>query len=355
MATFRNLVVHAIGVGFIQRASAVSYESDQNTGVAEKYTFIAIGGVLVIPIVFGWIYTRITLRRFLKLNSSNEAKSGLVSDSSGSSAAMRQAFIGAHLARLLDMKSNPVLRLWWKRQDKLYNLNNGENDLEAGISDERKLQPQNPKSKPKKEKHHKRGSVEESSTAHDLPPVLQETVSESAKQQKKEKKHRKHESRVESAEAPVRSEPMPVQSVEENTRPDVSPISHDTAGDNGKQPSKEKKHHRHEQRVESSELAVGSEPVPGGVPEENTVTGEVGANKHSKHKKEKKEQSDAQATGTPTPEESVGNLPHDEGLESASKHKKHKKAAENGPTSDEEKVKKEKKHKHERSGGAEIP
>jgi hypothetical protein len=181
MTSFWDLV-GAISLAYIQQVSAVTYESPMNVGVAEKYTFIAIGAVLAIPIIFGYVYTRITLRRIRKLTAGTELKSGLVVDSASASVGTRQAGIGAHFFRLLDMKSNPVLRLWWKRQEKLYSQNGADNDLEAQlVKDERKGSSSIALPKPKKDR---RPKLETSGTGNtEVDPV-----DDATKRSKKEKK-----------------------------------------------------------------------------------------------------------------------------------------------------------------------
>lgn len=109
---------------------AVSYGAPQITGSLTKYTLIAIGGVFVTPLLIGLIYTRITLYRFRRTQAANDSKNASGTDSSSSSRSSRRMTLSAYLLRLLDMRSNPILRLWWKRQSKLYS-NISDNDIEA--------------------------------------------------------------------------------------------------------------------------------------------------------------------------------------------------------------------------------
>jgi hypothetical protein len=108
----------------------VSYGAPQVTGNITNYTLIAIGGVFVTPLLIGLIYTRITLYRFRRKQAASEAKNASGTDSSSSSRSSKRMTLPASLLRLLDMRSNPILRLWWKRQSKLYS-NISDNDIEA--------------------------------------------------------------------------------------------------------------------------------------------------------------------------------------------------------------------------------
>jgi hypothetical protein len=126
MNIFLACPLHFVGVIGVQ---AVSYGTPETDSDVRRYTLISIGVVLSLPFVVGLIFTRIKLYRFRKAQNSKDLKGISELEASKVSTTSRKSTLPAQVVRLLDTKPNPILRLWWKRQTKLYL--SGEADLEG--------------------------------------------------------------------------------------------------------------------------------------------------------------------------------------------------------------------------------
>jgi hypothetical protein len=117
-----------VGVAFLH-VEAVPYgspELDQNT---YQYTLYALAGAIGLPLVVGIIYTQISMYRARRAAVSSASKSATTNEVFSASLSSKKSTVATYIVRLNDMRSNPVLRLWWNRQAKLYSTS--ENDLEA--------------------------------------------------------------------------------------------------------------------------------------------------------------------------------------------------------------------------------
>ena len=184
MTRFFLFLVHAALHVVLGNAQAVAYESAQQVETARLITLCTMGGFLVVPILFGIVYTKYLAfklakadARDVKQNANNDGNMGQVLSSKSGGMQMKS----------LDMKTNTVLRIWWKRQAKLYDL---ERDGEApvkkteddgGISSPAPVREARPK-KEKKEKKEKKGHPEKDESGDLLSPSAP-------------KKHKKHKSK----------------------------------------------------------------------------------------------------------------------------------------------------------------
>ena len=106
---------------------AVPYGSPSLDQSALDYTLIAVGAALGLPILFGIVYARISVYRTRSLLSTTDKSASTEVISASTSG--KRAGMASYLTRMSDMRSNPVLRLWWNRQGKLYSTT--ENDAES--------------------------------------------------------------------------------------------------------------------------------------------------------------------------------------------------------------------------------
>ena len=107
-------------LGLIQVSSAVRYTSDKLTSTMNMITLIAMGFVFIVPVVVVLLYVRLSsVKRGLK---TAEVKSSSAGENFGTSPSDWRSAAGSLYARLSEMKSNPVVRLWWRKQEKMYKL-----------------------------------------------------------------------------------------------------------------------------------------------------------------------------------------------------------------------------------------
>jgi len=164
---------------------AVQYKSSVVPDKVRLYTLIAMISMVVLPVIVAIVYIRLTVFAVKRGSQVTEKKSSSIADTYGSSLSDWKSLAGSFFARLADMKSNPVLRLWWKRQERMYKL---APDDEA--SRDEKSDPKHKKSKKEKEKKVKK-EMEPSSV--DVEEGLVETSSlmDSTPKQKKVKKEKR--------------------------------------------------------------------------------------------------------------------------------------------------------------------
>ena len=162
---------------------AVSYGTPQTDDSTTKYTLFAIAGAFLLPILLGFVYSKISMWRFRRSAGYNDVKaSGNIGENSAGAAAKKTS-LAAHLLRLTEMRSNPVLRLWWKRQEKLYSAL--DNDLEAQKADDEddskfpKINRSAENTRPHKEK-----------VKHKVEDPGSQSPDKKAKKEKKEKKEK---------------------------------------------------------------------------------------------------------------------------------------------------------------------
>jgi len=166
-------------------ADAVSYGTPQIEETSARYTLFAIAGALLLPVLLGFVYSRFSLWRFRRSGASVDVKASTNLGDNATSAASNRASLAAYLLRLTEMRSNPVMRLWWKRQEKLYSI--VDDDIEAqGLRTEDEAEPRSPRlakteaAKPRK--------VKVIDKVDELPTESNEKKSKKEKKEKKEKK-----------------------------------------------------------------------------------------------------------------------------------------------------------------------
>lgn len=129
---FRRGLLNAIAFAFFQSVSAVDFETDRQTTDIRLYTLYAVLGVIVVPVLIGALYARVIIGRLRQKSAVSDGKSKSSDRSLASSIAAAKSSAGSLAARILDMRSNPVIRLWWNRLDKMYGSKQ-ETDLEAQV------------------------------------------------------------------------------------------------------------------------------------------------------------------------------------------------------------------------------
>lgn len=211
---FRRGLFNAIAFAFFQSVSAVDFETDQQTNDIRLYTLYAVLGVIVVPVLIGALYARVIIGRLRQKSAVSDGKSKSSDRSLASSTAAAKSSAGSLASRILDMRSNPVVRLWWNRLDKMCGSKQ-ETDLEAQLDtfaangrsvsqSQQDLNPQltqtsleDPEAEklPKKEKKkRKKNKLEYADNDSNIVDEEQELDADLAKDNEtsSEKKHKKH-------------------------------------------------------------------------------------------------------------------------------------------------------------------
>ena len=175
---FPSALFNAVAFIIIEASEAVSYRSTAQASMFRNYTLIAMGCVVLVPVLIGIIYTRIMIRNHRRKAAASDLNAAVTSDLYG-------AGMTSTKARVLDMRTNPVLRMWWKRQAKMYG-GVQEADLEAQAAPRLSLDASAPKpdKKDKKLKKVKKDTIEPETQQ----ALLAATVPVKPKKEKKDKK-----------------------------------------------------------------------------------------------------------------------------------------------------------------------
>jgi hypothetical protein len=118
----------SIVVAFLQ-VEAVPYGSPTLDDNTTQYTLYAMAGAVALPLVIGIIYVQISLYRARRAAAALSNKNTTTNEVFSATMTSKKSILATYIVRLNDMRSNPVLRLWWNRQAKLYST--ADNDLEA--------------------------------------------------------------------------------------------------------------------------------------------------------------------------------------------------------------------------------
>lgn len=176
---------------FLCAFAYVEYANDTISTSVKVYTLIAIGAVFTFPIIAALVYIRFAVISTKRGALTAEKKASVMTGTYGSSTSDWKRASGSLFARLADMKSNPVLRLWWKKQEKMYKLTS-ENDTIGEEKPIMRTEQQLEGIKEKKSKDGKEKKVKkESAKVMDPSPDMIEEGRASIESPKKEKKIKK--------------------------------------------------------------------------------------------------------------------------------------------------------------------
>ena len=171
-------------------AGTVSYHSDDDVQAARLIILCGMTSFVVLPILFGIMYAKY-LTFQLSRAEAKDNKPKIISDSNVGEMVSTKAAVGQ--TRLSDMKMNVILRLWWKRQERLYGLSldhdvevsrQDDDDDEPAVKDAKQKTAK--EKKPKKEKKHSSSAGED-----DVDKEAQHAAGDDGvdKKPKKVKKH----------------------------------------------------------------------------------------------------------------------------------------------------------------------
>ena len=169
--TNRFLALNSFAFFLIARADTLLdvQDADQQQ-LARIITMASMIGVVVAPILFGIIYTKFLLLRLQRMEAAIVVKEEPSTDTLTARINANKSQ-GALQLRLMDMKTNAVLRLWWKRQFKIHGIAL-DNDIESQLPSKAPVAapvavaPQNKKKKKDKDdKGHKKKSSSKSENA----------------------------------------------------------------------------------------------------------------------------------------------------------------------------------------------
>jgi hypothetical protein len=213
---------------------AVRFQGSDHTGSIQDYAIYAMFGLILVPIIGGYFYTKVIVKR-IRLQEGDGADGAPKDETFSSLVTGGRASLGSFANRILDMRSNPVVRLWWKRQSRLYGVD-VENDPEAQPDS----QTPNIGGVPVRPKIETR--IGENKGAENVPS--EEKIKKKRKKEKKEK-----EEEIASAENAERNEKRPKehkhhrkQKLEGETDP-LMPMGESNQEDKAKK--KKSKKHKH--------------------------------------------------------------------------------------------------------------
>jgi hypothetical protein len=135
MNFFLQALLSTFTVGFARAAdlqvnAPVSFGLSLSDEVLDVVTISAMVGIIVIPLIIGLIYAKVLISR-LRLEMKKKPSDDTEEIDSFSYPAEVSQNNRTFQTRLTDMKTNAVLRLWWKKQHKIHGVALIEADVEA--------------------------------------------------------------------------------------------------------------------------------------------------------------------------------------------------------------------------------
>lgn len=169
MRTNHSLVLFAC-LHSVSAQSVVSFQSTETNKTMQIAILASLLGVVFLPIILGMLYTKFLVIRLHTRYTAidRNADTGQVDEEVRDMVNIQQPT--SFISRLLDMKTNGVVRLWWRRQFKVHGMSL-DNDIEAqrlargSVVGPSSSQPEEAMH-PKKEKKEKKAS----STSNVDPP-----------------------------------------------------------------------------------------------------------------------------------------------------------------------------------------
>jgi hypothetical protein len=127
----RNWVLASFAFIHVAKAQGVvSFESTTDLETTRVITLASLLGLIFLPIVLGLIYSKYLLGRLHRRYTATVTESTDDPGLSEVSEMMSRKPPGSFLSRIMDMRTNAVLRLWWRRQYKVHGVSL-ENDVES--------------------------------------------------------------------------------------------------------------------------------------------------------------------------------------------------------------------------------
>jgi len=119
-----------VGGTDLQVNAPVSFGLSLSDDILDVITISAMVGIVVVPLVIGLIYAKILITRLRNEMKKKPADDDEIAESFSFPIDVSQTSHSFE-TRLSDMKTNAVLRLWWKKQHKIHGVTLVEADVEA--------------------------------------------------------------------------------------------------------------------------------------------------------------------------------------------------------------------------------
>ena len=114
----------------LQVDAPVSFGLSLSDELLDIITISAMVGIVVVPLLAGLIYAKILISRLRDEMKKKPTEENGEVDSTFFPVEASQK-MGGFQSRLSDMKTNAVLRLWWKKQHKIHGISLIEADIES--------------------------------------------------------------------------------------------------------------------------------------------------------------------------------------------------------------------------------
>ncbi len=122
--------VRLVGGTDLQVNAPVSFGLSISDDLLDIITISAMVGIVVVPLLVGLIYAKVLISRLRDQMKKNPTDEEEVVESLSFPLDIGQNTFSLE-TRLSDMKTNAVLRLWWKKQHKIHGVSLIEADVEA--------------------------------------------------------------------------------------------------------------------------------------------------------------------------------------------------------------------------------